>query len=172
MKQKYLYIIAAVVVISVCLVVILPIWRSQILPKKKQNSIVTGVAPVAPLKESISPSIEGVNGRLHEGAKPSLKEPTSLAQVYSQYPAEDTGNNMVASWARVSPQEKVKAVEQLDQQITEAKETLKIKPSDKKAKHVLFISETLKKMCKSNFDLSLLETVPQDQGGLKPRSKK
>jgi len=161
MKWKYLYLIAAIVAVFICLAIILPLRRPQILLKEQRSGIVTGAASAAPLKESIAPSIEDVNSRLNEGTK-----------VYSQYPAEDTGNNMVASWARVSPQEKIKAIEQLDQQITEAKETLTVNPANKKAKHVLFISETLKKMCKSDFDFSLLETVPQDQSGLKPRSKK
>jgi len=172
MKWKYLYLIAAIVAVFICLAIILPLRRPQILLKEQRSGIVTGAASAAPLKESIAPSIEDVNSRLNEGMKFPQKEPTSLAQVYSQYPAEDTGNNMVASWARVSPQEKIKAIEQLDQQITEAKETLTVNPANKKAKHVLFISETLKKMCKSDFDFSLLETVPQDQSGLKPRSKK
>ena len=172
MKQKHLYLIVAVAAMIICLAIILPLLRSRTLLDTQQNKPATGTTATVQSEESASPAIEDMNGRQVEGAGSSQKEPTSLSQIYSQYPAEDRGNNMIASWARVSPEEKIKAIEQLDQQITEAKATLKINPADKKTKHVLFIAETLKKMCKSNFDLNLLETVPRDQGGLKPRSKK
>ena len=172
MEKKYLYLIVAAVAAFISLAIILPLWQPQALIKNQQSSIVTGAAPAAPPEESIAPSIEDVSGRPGEGMSSSQKKPTSLAQVYSRYPAEGTGNNMAASWAKVSPEEKTKVIEQLNRKITEAKETLNINPTDKKAKHILFISETLKKMCKNNFKFKLLKTIPQGPSGLKSRDKK
>lgn len=172
MKQKDLYIVVAVIVVSIFLAIILSQLWAKMLLKNQQSSAAAGTAPIALTKEFIAPSIERMNGRLGETMKSPQKNPAYLAQVYSQYPEEGTGNNMVALWAKISPKEKTKAIEQLDQQITEANKTVNANPADKKAKHMLFVSETLKKMCKSNFDFNLLETIPQDQGGLKSRHKR
>lgn len=172
MKQKYLYFIVAGLIISVLAIITFANIRSAML--SRQANVSGAVSQVTPVvsEESMAPSIEDIKDRPSQESRLSKKEPTSLAQVYSQYPKEDTGGNMVASWAKVSPEEKARVYEQLDQEIASAQEALKVNPADKKAKHILFISETLKKICKSNFDYSLLETVPQDQGGFKPRSKK
>ncbi len=134
---------------------------------------VAGIEPT--VSEQIpTPSIEEVSGRPQVGEKKGQEKspPATLSEVYTQYPQADTGNNMVEAWARVKPEEKERVLEQLDQQIAQAHEALKANPVDKKAKHVLFISENLKKMCKANFNMSLLQLVPQEQGGLKEKSKK
>jgi len=170
MKQKYQYVVMAAIAVFIFLTVILPLWRPQKPLKAQRNSIAPVAAPPAPSGESIAPSIEDLKGRLGVGTDSYKKEPATLAQVYARYPAEDAGGNMVAAWARVKPEEKTKAIEGLDRQIAKTKEALEIDPADKKAKHILFIYETLKKMYKSDFDFNLLETVPQDRGGLKPRS--
>lgn len=149
-----------------------------------RSSLVQFQQPAAPkempkaaepvLSEQIkTPSIEEVGGRPYTGEKKTPEKPAAtLSEVYAQYPKVDTGTNMVEAWARVKPEEKERVVEQLDQQIAQAHEMLKANPVDKKAKHILFIAENLKKMCKSNFNMSLLKSVPQEQGGLKKKTRK
>lgn len=83
----------------------------------------------------------------------------SLAEVYKKYPKEDVGNNIVEGWARVKPEEKEKVIEELDKEIVIAKSRLSENPLDKKAKHALFIAETMKKLCVSNFDYRSIEKV-------------
>lgn len=100
------------------------------------------------------------------------KDLTMLSQVYEKYPDATVGNNMVASWARVDPEEKKKVQEQLDKEISQAEDALRSDPADKSAKHALFIASTLKKLCKSNFDYNLLKNVPEEEGGLLQRDKK
>ncbi len=174
MKQKHLYIIAAGFTILVFAVIIFLNIRSLMLPRSQQagkSQITPPAAPVV-LEEPAALSIEDIKGRPALGVNMPQKEPTSLAQVYSQYPKEDAGGNMVTAWAKVNPEEKTKVFEQLDLQITQAQDTLKASPADKNAKHILFISQTLKKLCNSNFDYKLLESIPKDSGGARPEPKK
>lgn len=174
MKQKHLYIIAAGFTMLVFAVIIFLNISSLMLSQSQQASKSQITPPPAPVvfEEPAALSIEDIKGRPREAVKTPQKEPTSLAQVYSQYSKEDAGGNMVTAWAKVNPEEKTKVFEQLDLQITQAQAALKASPADKKAKHILFISQTLKKLCNSNFDYKLLEFVPKDSGGAKPGSKK
>jgi len=172
MKQKYLYIIVAGIAVLIFAAIVASNIYSALYPRAAQDrSLIPPKAAPTATEPSLAASIEDIKDRPVPEAKTSKKEPVSMADVYAQYPAEDVGNNMVASWAKVRPEEKAKVIEQLDQQITQAQEALKTNPKDKNAKHVLFVSDTLKNMCKSNFDYSLLEQVPEDQGGLKKKGK-
>jgi len=174
MQQKQFYItIAILVMLGFGVIIFLGVRPLLVQPQQ----------PVAPKAEArvepvvseqiTTPSIEEVSGRPHTGEKKAPeKPPATLSEVYTRYPQADTGTNIVESWAKVKPEEKERVFEQLDQQMAQAQEALKANPTDKKAKHVLFISENLKKMCKANFNMSLLQSVPQDQGGLKKKPKK
>lgn len=175
MKQRNFYAIVVFSVILLFAVITLFRTRSEMSQQPKQTGIPadvskeTSTAPLEPMTASIEDIIDRPSSEIKKVEK---KEPNTLAQVYSQYNKEDAGGNMVDAWAKVKPEDKEKVYEQLDQEISQATEALKINPQDKKAKHALFISQTLKKLCKSNFDYSLLESVPQDQSGAKPKSKK
>ncbi|MDD5681612.1 MAG: hypothetical protein PHI59_10295 [Candidatus Omnitrophica bacterium] len=174
MQQKQFYIIVAALVTLVFAVIIFFGVRSSSIQSQPPvvSKAVAGIEPT--VSEQIpTPSIEEVSGRPQTGEKKGPeKPPATLSEVYTHYPQADAGNNIVEAWARVKPEEKERVLEQLDQQIAQAHEALKANPVDKKAKHVLFISENLKKMCKANFNMSLLQSVPQEQGGLKKKSKK
>lgn len=170
MKQKYLYIAAAVIAVLAAIMLSKMLY-SRASSQYKYASTTARTVPVSP-EEPMAASIEKVKDRIgKETVKISGEKPASLAKMYSQYPKEDAGANMVASWAKVQPAEKAKVYEQLDQQIAQSQEALKTNPEDKKAKQILFISTTLKKMCKANFDYNLLESIPQDEGGFKKKSR-
>ncbi len=148
--------------------------RSIFFPKPKQTPVPQNLSQPETEAPETSPiwSIEDIKNRPGGGeSNRSEEKPVSLPEVYVKYPKEDTGNNIVESWEKVSPEEKAKVNEQLDKKIEEAKEELRVKPDSKNAKHILFISETMKKLCKSNFDYRLLESVPEDEGGLKKKGK-
>lgn len=174
MKERHLYIIAAGFTILVFAVIIFLNICSLMLPRSRQAGEYQITPPAAPvvLEEPAALSIEDIKGRPGEALNMPQKEPASLAQVYSQYPKEDAGGNMVTAWAKVSPEEKTKVFEQLDLEINHAQEALKANPADKKAKHILFIAQTLKKLCNNNFDYNLPESIPKDSGGARPGSKK
>lgn len=173
MQQKHIYITIVILIILAFSVIILFSVRSSLI-QLQQPIAPKSTADVVPVvsEQIAGPSIEEVSGRPQTEKKVHEKPPATLSEVYAQYPKEDTGANMVESWAKIRPEEKARVFEQLDQQIAQAKEALKANPVDKKAKHLLFISENLKKICKSNFNLSLLQSVPQEQGGLKKRPRK
>jgi hypothetical protein len=150
--------------------------RSMVSPKSKQSPAAT--AEIVPQPEQTAPeepavlSIEDIRNRPNfEEMNKTESKPASLSEIYVAHPKEDTGNNIVESWARVNPEEKAKVSEELDKQVEQAKEELKVNPDNKSAKHMLFIAETMKKLCKSNFDYRLLESVPEDEGGLKKKGK-
>jgi len=172
MQQRQFYIGIAVLVTMVFAVIIFFGVRSSLIqsqPPVVQEKIEESGEPVV-AEQITTPSIEEIRGRPQTGEKKAHeKPPATLSEVYTQYPQEDTGGNMVEAWARVKPEEKEQVLEQLDQQIARAHEALKANPVDKKAKQILFISENLKKMCKANFNMSLLQSVPQEQGGFKKK---
>lgn len=174
MQQKQFYVIVTVLVMLVFAVIIFFGVRSSLVQPQQPVMPKAAVKAEPVVSEQIvTPSIEEVSGRPQTGEKKGPeKPPATLSEVYTRYPQADTGSNMVVAWARVKPEEKERVLEQLDQQIAQAHAALKANPVDKKAKHVLFISENLKSMCKSNFNMSLLQSVPQEQGGLKKKPKK
>jgi gas vesicle protein len=158
----------------ICAVIISFRARSTISSQTEQaNMPVSRPLTAYPAPEvTVAPSIEDVKGRQDAEIIASKKDPVSLSQVYAQYPKEDVGKNMVASWAMVSQKEKEKVFEQLDKQIEQSMEAIKVNPEDSQARQILFIAETLKSMCKNNFDFNLIETVSQDQGSANSISKK
>lgn len=81
----------------------------------------------------------------------------SLGDVYANFPRTDTGSNMVEAWAKVKPEEKAKFNEGVDKEIAGAKEALASDPADKKAKHMLFIAETMKKLAADDFNYKIPE---------------
>ena len=172
MQNRQLNIIFGVLV---AILVILQV-RSILFPKSNQVFAppvdMLSVSGIEPPESPPVLSIEDIKKNMGFGeANISETKPVSLPEVYASHPREDTGNNIVEAWARVSPEEKAKVSEELDKQVEQAKEELKVNPDNKSAKHILFISETMKKLCKSNFDYKLLESVPGDEGGLKKKGK-
>lgn len=77
---------------------------------------------------------------------------TQLSEIYRTHPQWDTGGNMAEAWSRVKPEEKARMMEELDKKIAVAKEQLVADPANKKAKHILFITETVKKLAENGFD--------------------
>ena len=91
-----------------------------------------------------------------EEARPAISEtPKNLADVYKAFPERDAGDNMIEGWSRVDLKEKAKLMEALDGEIAASSGILKTSPEDKKARHMLFISETLKKLASSDFDYEM-----------------
>ncbi len=172
------YGILAVLIILISAVAILPGLYSRITSSATQESAPASAAvPVQliipePVNLSIEKIKEDAGDVSDKGSGSSQSGPSTMAQVYAKYPDATVGNNMVASWARKSPEEKAKVEEHLDKEIAVAQDVLKANPEDKEAKHMVFIASTLKKLCKNNFDYNFLETVPEEEGGLLPRSKK
>lgn len=95
----------------------------------------TGVYDISKIKEPLSGS----------GA-------SSLSQVYAEYPKQDAGKNMVELWHGVKPEDKARITEELDKEISASKKMLEEDPKNKKAKHELFIKETLRKLIDNGFD--------------------
>ena len=178
MKQVQFYGFLAALIILILAAVILPGLYSRITSSAPQSGVLTpaAVLPQPVIPEPANLSIENIKEQAgdmsYKDSGSPQSGPSTLAQVYEKYPDATVGNNMVASWARTSPEEKAKVEEHLDREIAAAQDTLKANPEDKDAKHMVFIASTLKKLCKNNFDYNFLETVPEEEGGLLPRSKK
>lgn len=84
----------------------------------------------------------------------SKKPPVNLREVYENFPAEDAGDDMITGWSKVGEADKAKFIEGLDREISKAKQALSDKPDDKKARAILAISESMKKLCLDNFNYS------------------
>jgi len=180
MDQTRFYWILTGLVLLIMSAAILPGLHSGItLQPAKVNTTITPIIPAQSdiTNESAGISIEELKKQAgdfydNKGQDSTQNESSTLAEVYSRYPDATVGNNMVASWARTSPEEKAKVEEHLDKEVILAQDALKTNPEDKKAKHMLFITSTLKKLCKNNFDYKLLESIPEEEGGLLSKSKK
>lgn len=114
----------------------------------------------------VGPSVSVQGPRALEGVAvveaqktPSISpsEARSLGDVYANFPKEDAGSNMIEAWKRVKPEEKAKFNEGIDKEIATAKELIASDPSDKKAKHMLFIAETMKKLAADDFNYKIPE---------------
>lgn len=92
---------------------------------------------------------------------PSPENIRDLKDVYANYTKEDAGSNMIEAWSRVKAEDKAKYIEGVDKQIAESKGVLAANPSDKRAKHMLFIAETMRKLAENNFNYSADE-IPAD----------
>lgn len=91
-----------------------------------------------------------------EWARPAVsKVPKNLADVYKTFPEHDVGDSMMEGWSKVDPKEKAKFMETLDGEIAASNGILKTSPEDKKARHMLFISETLKRLASSDFNYEI-----------------
>lgn len=86
----------------------------------------------------------------------------NLKDVYANFPRHDAGANMIEAWSRVKPEDKARYMEGVDKQITAAKEAMAVNPSDKKAKHMLFIAETMRKLAENGFNYSAPEGTRAD----------
>lgn len=75
-----------------------------------------------------------------------------LASAYRTSSRSDIGPNMPELWARLQPEVKAEAIKELDNKARDAKEALTQDPADKRAKHILFITETLKQLAADDFN--------------------
>lgn len=85
------------------------------------------------------------------GAKVETEAGT-LSEVYDKYPASDTGSDIVKEWSKVSEKDRAEFIQGIDDKISDARQALSLDPNDKKAKHLLKISEALKKLILSEFN--------------------
>jgi len=90
----------------------------------------------------------------------SRGDPRSLSEACERFPAADVGKDPAKGWSRVSPEDKAKLVKSMDASIEHAKETLKINPDDKKARHLLFVSETIKDLALHDFNYAMTKDGP------------
>lgn len=178
MKQTQFYGAVAMSVLLIFLAAVLPGMYARMTAPVKQSVQPIRIEAKIPVseEEAAGLSIDKVKEQMGEvsggDSDISGKGPSTLAQVYAKYPDATVGNNIVASWTRVKPEDKEKVYEQLDKEISQAQEKINLDPKDKSAKSALFIASTLKKLCKNNFDYNFLETVPEEEGGLLKRPKK
>jgi len=89
--------------------------------------------------------------------------PKSLSEVYENFSRTDAGENPMAAWSKVSDADKAKLTGVLDKTIENSKTILANDPGNKKAKKLLFISESLKKLVSKNFEHKL-EAQIKSQG--------
>ena len=150
MKEKrliYINLILVVILIGIISFSIKAVYfvpgksAAKIIPAKSVKAI---LAPVKPIYEisSIKP----------DETKALKTKPKDLSEVYGNFPESDVGDNMVEAWKKVSPKDKAEFVEGLDKKIATAKAVLANNPNDKKAKNILAMTESLKKMIANNFN--------------------
>ena len=84
-----------------------------------------------------------------------------LNDMYIRSSEQDAGENIVEVWNNASPEYKSNFIEVLNGRIKKAKNVLKQDPSDKRAKKVIILSESLKRMMQDNFNYSF--QVPSSQ---------
>lgn len=89
--------------------------------------------------------------------------PKSLNEVYENFSRTDAGEDPMAAWSKVSDADKTKLTGVLDKTIENSKTMLTNDPGNKKAKKLLFISESLKKLVSKNFEHKF-ETQTKSQG--------
>lgn len=89
----------------------------------------------------------------------TVREAKDLNEMYANFSKGDVGDNMVEAWAKVNPEDKAKFMGVLDKKIETSRALLKANPQDKKAKGMLFISESLKNMALNNFNYKIVESA-------------
>lgn len=81
----------------------------------------------------------------------SGEQPQDMEAVFKNFPEEDVGPDIVTAWAGVNPEDKAKFIEGLDRKIKSCRKALKSDPDDKKARNVLAMSETIRKLVAKEF---------------------
>lgn len=154
-QKNVTYLNMALFAIAVLLVIVLVrMYREAFPPEPAPGAMPpANIAEVAP-QEYVPPPAAVRSG-----------PPADLRDVYASHPRADTGADVVAGWARLKPEEKAKFNDGIDRQIEESRKALEANPDDKKARHQLFISETVKKLAADGFNYKL----PQKQGSAEDR---
>lgn len=119
--------------------------------KKESTGRISGKrAYVKPEKETRGYAIEKVEpSKVMPAGKPH-----DLKAVYGSYPESDVGKSVISEWQKISPADRQKIMEGFDAKIGQAKDALKVNPEDKKARSLLKISEKMKNLAASDFNIS------------------
>lgn len=149
MSQKNIFYIAAATVIVVVIAFILNTWLCMHKGHQKCAVSVTSV-PAENVRQPVAYDMNKMQPKTPQAASGAAV--SDLKQVYAQFPKEDVGNNIIANWANLKPEDKVKIREGLDKSIKKSEEALRINPMDKSAKHRLVISKVLKKLADDDFN--------------------
>lgn len=142
-----------IVILALAVVAIVRGCDRSIQPSKSDKGMVDTVAsPAMPERDPEIYDINSVSSGAAGSAALNPSVPESLKQVYDSYPRTDAGGDIVRAWEAVSPEQKKIFNEEIDKQIETARRAFEANPADKKAKHMLFIAETMKQLAADNFD--------------------
>ena len=158
MKNKTLFYINLALIVGLILIVLLNIKTNMLIPHRAE--VIKGPERHGPSAEAkIKETVYDISKLRPAGATTVKKPPSDLNDMYANFPQSDVGDNMIEGWSKVDPQDKEKFIGVVDKKIDESKKLLAANPKNKRAKHMLFISESLKKMTKDNFN-SRIEGMP------------
>ena len=137
----------------ILIVVVFIIFRPIGFVPKKVEIKTAAVKPIVPQNaQSAEPAIYDIDKIKTKDQKTVNVDAKDLAEVYANYPEEDVGSNIMKNWADADPKDKKDFMDGLDKQIDTHKETVKLEPENKKARNLLKMSETLKKLAQNNFN--------------------
>lgn len=110
--------------------------------------------PAASAQPEVKPHTGAMREPIYEIEKlrTANVKPRNMDEVYKAFPKEAAGDNMIATWDKVNPEDKKKFSDTIDKEIKTAKERLAANPGDREAKAKLFISDTLKKLAANGFN--------------------
>ncbi len=154
MKNKNLLFLNIALVIILIIVIRFIFVNFGSAPKQASLTRPEGAQKVAPLQAQAPETSLDIGKVKPQGPEIQAGGAQTIEDVYKNYSTEDVGENMVAIWSKVNPEDKAKFMETMDKQIGQAKEALVANPDDRRAKSLLTISESLKKAAANNFNFS------------------
>ena len=149
-KEKNLLVINVIllIVLTAIIVFLYRVWRL--------TPPATGKKAVSALPAPVRPHMDEIPAYAPEGGEAAMPQaeilPKNVEDIYANFPAEDVGVNIMKSWSEVRPEDKVKLTEGLDKRIASCRDELAIDPDNRKARQMLAISESLKKLVSNDFN--------------------
>lgn len=143
------------IALAIALVVILIIMLKPLFLASKTGNV-GGIQPknLAAIPQQPAEPVYDIDKIKKDMGQPEQteREFSDFKEMYANCNKANVGGNMVEAWSKVKPEDKARLSEGFDKQIASAHEALKANPEDKRAKHLLYISETLKKMAADGFN--------------------
>lgn len=149
MSQKNIFYIVTAAAMAVVIIFMLNTWSNM---RKRLQKEAVSVTPVSAAKVKGPVAYDMDKMRPKPAQAPSGAAVSDMKQVYAQFPKEDVGNNIIAKWASLKPEDKAEIREGLDRSIKKSEEALRANPADKLAKHKLVVSKALKKLADNDFN--------------------
>ena len=123
------------------------------------NAEKTGPQTSIEKREPVIYDIDKLKGEKEKQEKVVVKKSGALKKARKVLPAKKAPGNIQEEPFNISPVEKARLMEELDNQIVKAKEDLKHDPKDEDARHALSVAEMTKKFADKNFDYSSMEEI-------------